>query len=115
MITSDPPVNRMTDRHNWKHYLPPTLLAGAKDGHRIGHINILFIDRSYSAAESSTDTFCHKILSGFVFSRQNMSMLVLILDSNSFRDILFGVVENSYRVIQIDCNFRSTKQIVQNK
>ena len=46
-----------------------------------------------------------------------MRMLVLILDSNNFTDILFGVVENSYRVIQIDSSFRckSTKQIVQNK
>ena len=38
MVTSEPPVDRMMDRHDRKHYLPQTSLADGKNGLH-GYIN----------------------------------------------------------------------------
>ena len=35
-LYSDPPVNIMTDRHDWKHYLPATSLAGGNEAYECG-------------------------------------------------------------------------------
>ena len=46
MVTWGPHVDRMTDKHDWKHYLSATSLAGGKNSTYASYLTIPRIDRS---------------------------------------------------------------------
>ena len=86
--TPSPPVDRMTDRHLWKHYLPGTSSAGGKYVPQMPMFNICYCVLTSMCVAG---TFCRHSISRLVSATSpTHTALTSCLDNRSVLDVWYS-------------------------